>query len=61
MDTVSGETNADSCTLVHKVVVRGSKVQEEKDLAKGKAKAKEKPKEKEKPGDWETETIKGQR
>ena len=51
MDTVSGATNADSCTLVHKVVVKGSKVQEEKDLAKAKAEAKEKAKEKGKPGD----------
>ena len=61
MDTVSGATNIDSCTLVHKVVVRGSKVQEEKDLAQERAEAKEKAKGKEKPGDSEIEIIQGQR
>ena len=59
--TANGLTNANSYTLVHKVVVRGSKVQEEKDLAKERAEAKEKAQEKEKPGDSEIEIIQGQR
>ena len=59
MVTVSGATTANSCTLVLRVVVRGSKVQEEKVPAKEKAEAKEK--EKEKPVDLVTEIIQGQR
>ncbi len=61
MVVVNGWTNANCFTLVLKVVVRGSKVQEENDPTKEKAEAKEKAREKEKREDLETEIIKEQR
>ncbi len=57
----NGPTNANSFTLVFKVVVKGSKDQEEKEPAKEKAEVKEKAREKENREDLAIETIKGQR